>query len=106
MMSIMSTDEELMSMRESALERKLVDAVKAIGGVAPKWTSPGSAGVPDRIVILPNGLTVYVEMKAPGKQLDPLQVYWFKKLQKLGHKVYKLDSVDDIDWFIEEVQRL
>jgi hypothetical protein len=92
-------------MRESALERKLVDAVKAIGGVAPKWTSPGSAGVPDRIVILPKGKTYYVEMKAPGKPLQPLQAYWAKKLSTLGHKVYRIDSIEGIEQFIMEVHR-
>lgn len=90
-------------MRESTLERKLVDAIKRIGGMAPKWTSPGNRGVPDRLVILPNGLTVYVEMKAPGKPLQPLQVHWAKKLTNLGHQVYKIDSVADIDRFIKEV---
>lgn len=90
-------------MRESKLERDLVNAVKRIGGLAPKWTSPGNAGVPDRIVILPNGQTVYVEMKAPGKLLQPLQVHWAKKLTKLGHRVYKIDSPKGIEKFIQEV---
>ncbi|MEI7027143.1 VRR-NUC domain-containing protein [Paenibacillus sp. y28] len=90
-------------MRESILERRLVREVKRVGGLAPKWVSPGNRGVPDRLVILPNGRTVYVEMKAPGKQLDPLQVRWAKKLLGLGHQHYKIDSNEDIDRFIAEV---
>lgn len=90
-------------MRESTLERRLVREVERIGGKAPKWTSPGSNGVPDRIVLLPGGVTVYVEMKAPGKPLKPLQVRWAKILKAMGHKVYKIDSVEDIDRFITEV---
>lgn len=90
---------------ESALESRLVREVKNIGGVAAKWVSPGNSGVPDRIVILPNGMTVYVEMKAPGKPLQPLQVYWAKKLKSLGHQVYKLDSLEDIERFITEVSK-
>lgn len=92
-------------MRETKLERDLVNAVKRIGGQAPKWTSPGSSGVPDRLVILPNGVTVYVEMKAPGKPLSPLQRKWFKTLRKLGHRVYKIDCKEDIDSFIAEVKQ-
>jgi len=91
-------------MRESVLERRLVREVKAIGGLAPKWVSPGSRGVPDRIVILPDGRTLYVEMKAPGKQLDPLQAKWAKRLLGMGHKHYNIDSNEDIDRFIAEVR--
>ncbi|GEO27043.1 nuclease [Alicyclobacillus acidoterrestris] len=90
-------------MRESSLERRLVREVERIGGKAPKWVSPGNRGVPDRIVILPEGQTVYVEMKAPGKQLDPLQVRWAKILKRMGHRVYKIDSDEGIDQFIAEV---
>jgi hypothetical protein len=90
-------------MRESTLERRLVREIEKIGGLAPKWTSPGNRGVPDRIVILPNGLTVYIEMKAPGKPLAPLQERWKRKLQRLGHRHYKIDSNEDIDRFINEV---
>lgn len=89
-------------MRESFLERKLIDAVRQIGGKAVKWVSPGSRGVPDRIVILPGGRTVYVEMKAPGKPLEPMQVKWAKDLRKLGHKVYKIDSLTGIEKFISD----
>lgn len=90
-------------MRETALERRLVREVERIGGAAPKWVSPGNRGVPDRIVILPGGRTVYVEMKAPGKPLHPLQERWARKLRKLGHEHFKIDSDEDIDRFISEV---
>ncbi|MCM3141319.1 VRR-NUC domain-containing protein [Brevibacillus sp. MER 51] len=92
-------------MRESTLERRLVREVERIGGKAPKWVSPGNRGVLDRLVILPNGRTVYVEMKAPGKPLKPLQEKWAKTLRKLGHSVYKIDSNAGIDQFIAEVSQ-
>ncbi|WP_028560663.1 VRR-NUC domain-containing protein [Paenibacillus pinihumi] len=90
-------------MRESALERKVRLAVERIGGKMPKWVSPGNRGVPDRIAILPGGRTVYVEMKAPGKPLDPLQRKWAKTLTSMGHTHYKIDSEADIERFIQEV---
>jgi len=90
-------------MSESTLERRLVSEVKRIGGEAPKWVSPGNRGVPDRIVILPDGRTIYVEMKAPGKPLDPLQAKWARKLLGMGHRHYKIDSNESIDSFIAEV---
>jgi hypothetical protein len=91
------------AVRESTLERRLVREVERIGGLAPKLVSPGNRGVPDRLVILPNGRTVYVEMKAPGKPLEPLQEHWKRKLLNLGHRHYKIDSNEDIDRFIREV---
>ena len=90
-------------MSESRLERRLVREVERIGGRAPKWVSTGNRGVPDRLVILSGGRTIYVEMKAPGKPLEPLQVRWAKILRNLGHRVYKIDSDEDIDQFIIEV---
>lgn len=90
-------------MRESDVERYLVREVERRGGLAPKWVSPGNNGVPDRLVILPGGRTVYVELKAPGKPLEPLQRKWKKKLEQLGHRHYKIDSIGDIERFIREV---
>jgi len=92
-------------LRESKLEHRLVNEVKRIGGIAPKFVSPGNRGVNDRLVILPGGRTIYVEMKAPGKPLEPLQKRWAKILRKLGHRVYKIDSDEDIDQFIIEVSK-
>jgi len=88
---------------ESELESRFVREVKRIGGRAPKWTSPGTRGVPDRIVLLPGGRTIYVELKAPGKPLKPLQKWWAKILRGMDHRVYKIDSHEDIDQFIIEV---
>lgn len=92
-------------MRESALERKLRIAVESIGGKMPKWVSPGNRGVPDRIALLPGGRTVYVEMKAPGKPLEPLQRKWRKTLLAMGHEYRKIDSEEDIERFIGEVTK-
>jgi len=91
-------------MRESTLERYLVCEVERIGGRAPKWASPGNRGVPDRIIILPDGMIAFVEMKAPGKALEPLQERWVKILQGLGHKVFKIDSREGVDEFIGKVK--
>lgn len=90
-------------MRESQLERKTRLAVERIGGKMPKWVSPGNRGVPDRLAILPNGQTVYVELKAPGKPLEPLQRKWRKDLMAMGHLHYKIDCEADIERFIQEV---
>lgn len=61
-------------MREKTIEAKLVKNVRSMGGLALKFSSPGFDGVPDRLLLLPGGRIAFVELKAPGKMLRPLQV--------------------------------
>lgn len=91
-------------MEESKLEHKFVKAVESIGGLAPKWVSPGARGVPDRIAILPGNRIAFVELKAPRENLKPLQEWWAEKLRARGHAVYKIDSEAGIDFFIEDAK--
>ena len=60
-------------MKESEIEARLVRGVKALGGVAYKFVSPGNVGVPDRVVVLPGGRVIFVELKAEGGRLSPMQ---------------------------------
>jgi hypothetical protein len=90
-------------MKEGMLERLLKQEVEKEGGKALKFVSPSMAGVPDRIVLIPGGKIVFVEMKAPGKKLRPLQQKRKSELQALGFYVYCLDSIMAIDAFIQEV---
>ena len=53
-------------MLEKTIERKLTVAVKKAGGIAVKFVSPSFDGMPDRLVLLPDGLIAFVELKAPG----------------------------------------
>ena len=91
-------------MRESFIEEKLTRAVKQNGGVCWKFTSPGTAGVPDRIILMPKGRIAFVEVKAPGEKPRPLQLSRHKLLRRLGFKVYVLDNIDDIEKIISEVK--
>ena len=68
-------------MLEKSIEKKLADAVKKRGGLAPKFVSPGLDGMPDRIVLMPGGRLAFVEVKAPGKKPRPLQEARHKKLR-------------------------
>lgn len=61
------------------------------------------AGVPDRLVLLPKGRLYFVELKAPGKTLRPLQLKRKKQLESLGFEVYVIDSYKKIEVFLQEV---
>ncbi len=89
--------------REKEVEKKFVEAVKKLGGMALKFVSPGFAGVPDRIVLMPTGMMCFVELKAPGKKMRPLQVRRKRQLETLGFRVYCIDSTEQIEAFIKEV---
>jgi hypothetical protein len=90
-------------MKEKAIEKKLVQAVKAAGGIAPKFTSPGFDGMPDRIVLFPNGHIGFVEVKAPGEKPRPLQLTRHGLLRRLGFRVYVLDDERQIEQIITEI---
>lgn len=86
-------------MREAAIERRLKRKVEAAGGKALKFVSPGWAGAPDRIVLLPGGRVVFVELKAPGKKPRPIQLKRHEELKALGFEVYVIDTPEEVaDW--------
>lgn len=84
-------------MLEKEVEKYLADRVKRLGGRAYKFISPGSSGVPDRLVCLPGGLIVFVELKAPGKTMSPLQRAQADWLKSRGHLVFVADSKANVD---------
>ena len=87
-------------MRESTIEKHLVAQVKAIGGMAYKFTSPAHRGVADRIVCLPNGQTWFVELKAPGGRLSELQKVFAEDMTRMNQKYLCLWSKEQVDEFI------
>lgn len=91
-------------MKEKYIEQKLVKAVKNMGGLCLKFTSPGFDGVPDRLVLLPGKKIAFIELKAPGKKLRPLQVRRKTQLEKLGFSVYCIDNLEQIGGILDEIQ--
>ena len=91
-------------MREKDIEKSLKDEVKKRGGIAPKWVSPGMAGVPDRLILLPKGKIAFAETKAPGEKPRQLQKAVMRKLGRLGFKVYVIDRKEDIEEVLDEIE--
>ena len=83
-------------MRENVIESEFVKAVKKAGGMAYKLTSQTANGLPDRLVLFPDSKTIFVELKAPGKQMRPLQRKRRKQLEALGFPVFCVDSMKQI----------
>ena len=90
-------------MRESTIEAAFVKAVQAAGGIAYKLTSPSANGLPDRLVLFPIARAVFVELKAPGKTLRPLQRKRRKQLTALGFPVICIDRLSQIEPCIQAI---
>ena len=89
-------------MNEKQIENKLTMAVKKAGGIAPKLVCPGFAGMPDRLILLPDGHVGFAELKATGKKPRPLQLARHRLLRELGFKVYVIDDVTQIGGMLDE----
>jgi len=91
-------------MKESSIERRFVTGVKRAGGLALKFVSPGHSGVPDRLVLLPGGRIVFVELKTEKGTLSPLQIETHNQLRKLGCEVRTLYGKSYVEGFLEEIK--
>lgn len=90
-------------MREKTIERKLVEAVRKCGGLALKFVSPGWSGAPDRLILMKGGKAVFVETKAPGHTLRPLQAKRKRQLEALGFSVCCIDQPEQIGGVLNEI---
>lgn len=89
-----------MTKLEKEIEQALVRKVKHHGGLCLKWVCPGWAGVPDRLVLLPGGRIVFVELKRPkGGCLSKLQQWWAYKLIDLGFQYWQVWDDADLEMF-------
>ena len=93
-----------MSILESQIERKLVEGIKILGGMCLKFVSPSSKGVPDRIVLLPNGKVIFVELKTETGRLSKIQEYIIDEMQKRKADVRVLYGLNDVKMFLTEVE--
>lgn len=90
-------------MKESTLEKYLVKEITKLNGLCLKWVAPGTRGVPDRIIIMSEGKTYFVEMKQEKGKLHPLQKYVHRQFENRDHKVYVLWNKEQVNTFIRMV---
>ena len=90
-------------MKESTIEARLVKLVRERGGLCYKFVSPGNPGVPDRIVITPEGRTIYVELKTEVGRLANIQKWQLGEMKSRGVDVRVLKGLAQVKAFVEEV---
>ena len=91
-------------MREYVIEDAFRDEVTRRGGLALKFTSQTVNGLPDRLVLLIGGKAAFVELKAPGKMMRPLQVKRKEQLEALGFPVFCVDRFEQIRPVLDAIQ--
>jgi hypothetical protein len=91
---------------EKDVEKRLVGGIKRLGGQAVKFVSPASAGWPDRLVLLPGGKVMFIELKTGTGKLSELQKYRLKVLGDLGFDARVLYGHDEVKGFLDETARL
>lgn len=92
-------------MKEKEIERKLVEEVKKAGGLCIKINSESMNGLPDRLVLLPDEMCGWVELKAPGEKPRPLQIKRHSQLRALGQKVFVIDGKEQIGGVLDAIRQ-
>jgi hypothetical protein len=85
---------------EKEIEGKLVGLVKKHGGRCEKLANVGFSGFPDRTILLPGGLVMFVETKRPkGGRYSALQDKWRDWLIALGFHYYRIKDTEQLTLF-------
>lgn len=82
-------------MTESEHEAEFAKWLKRNGYDSERLAPKTVRGFPDRTVWLPNGLTIYVEMKRAGGRLSIHQKRWKKRLEDAGQIYEDCWSADE-----------
>ena len=90
-------------MLEKDIEAHLVRRVRDAGGKAYKFTSPANRGVADRVVVMPGGRVWFVEVKAMGGRLSPLQRVFLDEVKGLGCNYKIVWSKEDVDEWLRSL---
>ncbi|WP_368250932.1 VRR-NUC domain-containing protein [Enterococcus sp. 2201sp1_2201st1_B8_2201SCRN_220225] len=90
---------------EKDVEKHLKSQISKRGGLSLKWTST-VRGVPDQIICLPNGDTVFVEVKKPDGQTRKSQDKMIRTLQDLHQTVFVCYTKMQVDTLVRDLERI
>lgn len=88
---------------ESEIESWIDKQIRKTKGLFFKFVSPGNDGVPDRIVILPGGRIIFVELKTDKGRLSPVQKHQISRLLNLGCDCRVIKGQKEAEEFINEI---
>lgn len=91
-------------MLESQLEKLFLTGVRTVGGLTFKTVSAAGTGMPDRLVLLPGGRIMLVELKTEKGTLSPKQRHWHQQAEGLGVTVVTLYGPADVRSWLQNVR--
>lgn len=86
---------------EKYFEKRLRDELAKAGIPCLKYFNPHETGYPDRIVLLPGGHVVWVELKSTGMAPTRMQLYRHAELRRQGHSVDVVSTSEELEAFVE-----
>ena len=89
---------------EKMIERYLAEKAKNIGLPCLKYSNPNMVGYPDRLLVLPDGRVIWVELKSKGRKPTKIQQVRIAELSGMGHTVRVIDNKADIDELIKTIK--
>ena len=89
------------STRERDVEQRLFRAVKRLGLACLKFSPDHKAGMPDRLILLPAGRVVWVELKTDNGRLSERQRLRHAELMRAGHEVAVIYTPEEVDRFAD-----
>lgn len=92
-----------MGQLEKSVENRLRQSCRRRGAIAYKFVSPGRRGVPDRLIVMPGGRCVFVELKQEGRKPDVLQEREIERLRRLGAEVYVAAGAAEVVELLEHL---
>ena len=91
-------------MLEKTVERHLVNGVRKLGGLCYKFVSPGTQGVPDRIIVTAQGRIIFVELKAEHGVLSKIQQYVIEQMRLRHADVRVLYGLAHVKELLAEIE--
>jgi len=88
---------------EKIIERFCVEEAKRRGGEAVKGNAMNTRGFPDRTILLPGGVSGFLELKGSAGRTTKLQDYWLEKLRGLGFKADVANSKEAVKEFMDSL---
>lgn len=85
---------------EKTIEAYLRRLCKENGWLCLKMR-PVEVGYPDRLIVMPNGRTAWVEVKTTGKKPRPIQARRMEELQRMDHSVWVADTRKTVEEIIK-----
>ena len=89
--------------KEAVVEKYLKKQVEKFGGQIRKVEFPGHRGAPDRVILFPNKVLAWVELKRETEDLDVWQEREHERLCDMGQIVGVVRRKIEVDRLVEEL---